>query len=160
MQNSSHLCLLVSCRSKITKQAFNILPLPTNYFGHIYLLESSLLMSLPDAEHQPLLKEQGFYFCTLIKRLCLSAAVVNGNSVVIIKAWWHCLTGTATDGPWLWQCRQITSWRANFRELETWKTAGDRLLIVWMWLGDFWTCMRWLKRGCALIMSLGKLYMQ
>lgn len=43
-------------------------------------------------------KNLGFYFCPLIRSLCLSAAVVNGEAIVIIKAWWHCLAGTATDG--------------------------------------------------------------
>lgn len=89
-----------------------------------------------------------FCFCSLIKSLYLSAAVVKGNTTVIIKAWWHWLTGTATDGPFHGSYSACRSLYGGLY-LERWKherqSLGDRLLIIWMWVNGFGKCMRWLN---------------
>lgn len=94
----------------------------------------------------------GFYFCPLIKSLCLSAAVVHGDAIVIIKAWWHCLTGTATDGLLHGSynaCRSLHSGLFLERRKHERQSLGGRLLIIWMWVRDFCKCMRWLNAVAA-----------
>lgn len=79
----------------------------------------------------------------------LSAAVVNGNTMVIIRGWWQQLTGADTDGPLHASYHTCGSlYRGLF--LEKWEkmkrqSLGDRLLIIRIWVNDFWKCMRWLN---------------